>query len=72
MTLHPDNIMKYLVQCCRDFTLHLNLILSIFIISQVKFKQRMLFLALRIFFIYFYPSDVKSEGGFLFHVAFSF
>lgn len=32
----------YFMQC-RNFTKHLNLILSIFIIKQVKFKQRALF-----------------------------
>lgn len=32
----------YFMQC-RNFTKHLSLILSIFIIKQVKFKQRALF-----------------------------
>lgn len=70
MVLHLNNIIKYFVQRCRDFTLHRNIILSIFIISLVKFKEQ--YILLHGFLFIFFPNSVNPEGGFLFHVAFSF
>lgn len=55
----------YFMQC-RNFTKHLNLILSIFIIKQVKFKQKALLDSED-----FFHNGTYSEGGFMLHFPLS-